>query len=135
MRFKTALYRCGAVLLFLCASASLWSSDTKAPLPEKLLTAKAVYIDNQSGYQKFADTVYKELMKWGRFTVVDSADKSDIALRLEIGYDPDGYDVATLRVVDRNGAVLWSNSRPWTLLNNGPKKLLADFRKRLTETH
>jgi hypothetical protein len=33
------------------------------PLPPQILTAKTVYIDNQSGYAKLGDRAYKQLQK------------------------------------------------------------------------
>jgi len=58
------------------------SANTKhAPLPEKLLKAKTVYIDNH-GSAKLRDQAYEELKKWGRFSIVEKRDGADIVLVL-----------------------------------------------------
>jgi len=42
----------------------------RAPLPEKLVTAKTVFIQNESGETGFADAVFAHLQEWGRWKVV-----------------------------------------------------------------
>jgi hypothetical protein len=53
-----------------------------------VLSAKTVYIDNQSGYSQVADRAYDELTKWGRFKVVDSPTKADLVLRFTADTTP-----------------------------------------------
>ena len=72
--------RCLAVLLMVSASA-IPIFCKNAPLPERIVTAKTVYIENH-GSAKLADLAYEELQKWGRFQMVDSAEKADIVLVL-----------------------------------------------------
>jgi hypothetical protein len=53
-----------------------------APLPTKVLTAKAIFIQNDSGRADIADEAYTVLKAWGRFQVVDHKDKADLLLVL-----------------------------------------------------
>jgi hypothetical protein len=60
-------------------------------LPDKVLKAKAVYLDDQSGYPGVADKAYQELMKWGRFKVVTSPKDADLILLLSTRAYTGGY--------------------------------------------
>ena len=71
-----------ALLLIPCTSVA---KDRHAPLPAKVLGAKTVYIDNE---MRTAPQAIDEIQKWGRFKVVDSADKADLVLR----FSADAYD-------------------------------------------
>ncbi len=57
-----------------------------APLPAMVLTAKTIYIDNKSDRQAVADMAYTQLMKWGKYKVVDSKEKADLVLVLTLAY-------------------------------------------------
>jgi hypothetical protein len=62
-----------------------------APLSPKLLSARTVYLDNRTGYEKFSDRAYDELQKWGRFRVVDSAKNADLIFLLSASVYHGGY--------------------------------------------
>lgn len=51
-----------------------------APLPAKVLTAKTIYIQNQTPYQAFTDVAYTELKDWGRYKVVTTKQQADLIL-------------------------------------------------------
>ena len=51
---------------------------TYAPLPTKIIEARAVYIDNQTARAQASDELFQGLTTWGRFKVV--ADKKDADL-------------------------------------------------------
>ncbi len=57
-----------------------------APLPAKVLIAKTIYIDNKSDRQALADMAYTQLMKWGKYRVLDSKEKADLVLVLTLAY-------------------------------------------------
>jgi len=80
------------VLLLMALSAAVYGRERKhAPLPSKVMTAKTVYIDNRTGYERFSDRAYDELQKWGRFRVVDSARDADLVFLLSATVYEGGY--------------------------------------------
>lgn len=84
--------KCIALVTALSLSLSAFARGHKhAPLPAKVLAAKTVYLDNRTGYEKFADRAYDELQKWGRFRVVDSVRDADLVLLLSASVYHGGY--------------------------------------------
>ena len=73
---------CLTLLLLPVLASTCLAKDKHAPLPEMVVSAKTIYIDNQSGFANMGDRAYDELGKWGRFQIVDSADKADLVLLL-----------------------------------------------------
>jgi hypothetical protein len=71
--------------------ASSYAKHEKMPLPQQVMTAKAIYIDNRSGVADLGDKAYDELRKWGRFQIVDSAEKADVVLLLSAREYISGY--------------------------------------------
>lgn len=72
------------------------SSKTKhAPLPEQILKARTVFIDNQSGLAALGDKAYDELSKWGRFKIVTSAKDADLVLLISAQAYVTGYSTST----------------------------------------
>jgi hypothetical protein len=61
---------------------SLLGHTKHAPLPEQILQAKTVYIDNRSGLAYIGDRAYDELSKWGRFKIVKTAKDADVVFLL-----------------------------------------------------
>lgn len=57
-----------------------------APLPAKMLTAKTVYIQNESGQPAVADKAYTELKQWGRYQLVDTKEKADLVFLFTLAY-------------------------------------------------
>lgn len=109
------------------------AADSKhAPLPQKLVTAKTAYIQNDSGEQGFADNVFTQLEEWGRWRVVTSRAEADVVVALDHknGLKNNFY----LRVIDReSGDELWLAKKDVALRIWGQltRKLMADLRKRL----
>jgi len=58
------------------------AKDKHLPLPPQVMTAKTVYIDNQSGFAKMGDKCNEEIQKWGRFQVVQNRKQADLILLL-----------------------------------------------------
>jgi len=61
------------------------ANEKGASLPTSVLSARTIYVDNQTTSAELQNTAYAELSKWGRFQVVDAAQKADIVLRLSNG--------------------------------------------------
>lgn len=53
-----------------------------APLPVKVIEAKTIFIQNDSGHADIADKAYQALKTWGRYQIVDSSAKADLILIL-----------------------------------------------------
>ena len=70
-----------SLAVLMLASVPCLANPKHAPLPEKLLKAKAVYIENH-GSAKLRDQAYEEITKWGRFSVVEKRESADIVLLL-----------------------------------------------------
>jgi hypothetical protein len=56
-----------------------------AGVPEKVLAARKIYVENQTNDAELQNYAYLELTKWGRFEIVDSVKKADVVLRLNGG--------------------------------------------------
>jgi hypothetical protein len=72
-------------LLVLSGPTASLAKDKHASLPASVLSAKTVYVDNQTNSAELQNTAYTELAKWGRFQIVDTPQKADIVLRLSNG--------------------------------------------------
>lgn len=64
--------------LVFCGTTNLYA---QAPIPKALMEAKTAYLVNDGAAQDMMDDLAKELTKWGRFTLVDSAEASDVTIR------------------------------------------------------
>lgn len=100
-----------------------------ADLPQALLRAHTVFIENETGFTDLAYVAVLELNKWGRYEVADSREKADLIMRLDSGAHvrqlpdgqvpsfgdnaseessiPNGYTRIAL-VDPKSGQVLWS---------------------------
>jgi hypothetical protein len=72
-------------LLLLFATTKTHANEKRASLPVSVVSAKTVYVDNQTTSAELLNTAYTELSKWGRLQIVDTAQKADIVLRLSNG--------------------------------------------------
>lgn len=68
----------GAILLMF----SFTLVYAKDPIPEALLSAKTAVVENAGAEQKDVEKLREQLTKWGRFELVDSRAKADIAITL-----------------------------------------------------
>jgi hypothetical protein len=94
-----------AVLLASAACPSAVGSTKHAPLPEQILQAKTVYIDNQSGLAYIGDRAYDEVSKWGRFKIVNSAKEADVVFLLTAHEYVAGYRTNTTGTSNTTGTV------------------------------
>jgi hypothetical protein len=84
------------------------AKDKHLPLPPQVMTAKTVYIDNQSGVAKLGDRCYSEIQKWGRFQVVQDRKQADLILLLSAREYNRGYVTSgggTTGTVDSSGTI------------------------------
>lgn len=148
------------VLIFVLGSALLTAAKSQKPrlLPAKLLMAKSVYFDNETGFAAVGTDALRELQKWGRFRVVPSRDQADLVFVLSSEEDTDDFDLgptdnknfepdwflhfhyrpanAYLTVVDTiTGERLWASSRVWggllTGFNSAGRRLVHRLRKQV----
>jgi hypothetical protein len=83
------------VLALAMSTAAFAKGHKHTPLPAKVLSAKTVYLENKTGYEKFSDRAYDELEKWGRFRVVDSVKDADLVFLLSASVYHGGYVTST----------------------------------------
>jgi hypothetical protein len=70
---------------FLLSPELARANDKRPSLPTSVLSARTIYVDNQTTSAELQNTAYTELSKWGRFQIVDAPQKADIVLRLSNG--------------------------------------------------
>jgi len=125
-------------------------------LPPRLLTAKLVYFENQTGFAAVGGDAVRELEKWGRFQVVRSRDQAELVFALssedesrslanpaDRRFGPDlsfhfRYRPANayLTVDDAiTGERLWTGSHVWggllTGFNSAGRRLVNRLRKQI----
>jgi hypothetical protein len=86
---KTSVRLLAASLIFLATllllTARAQADDKRPALPKSVSSAKTIYVDNRTTSAELQNTAYTELVKWGRFQLVDTPQKADIVLRLSNG--------------------------------------------------
>jgi hypothetical protein len=124
-------------------------------LPSRLLTAKLVYFEDETGFPAVGGDAVRELEKWGRFQVVQSRDQAELVFVLSSQDEsrsiatPDrrfGPDLsfhfryrpanAYLTVDDAiTGERLWSGRHLWggllTGFNSAGRRLVHRLRKQI----
>jgi hypothetical protein len=66
------------------ATLSVKASEEKyAPLPDKVVQAKTVFLQNDSGEERFGDNVFQELQQWGRWRILTNRSEADIVIALD----------------------------------------------------
>jgi hypothetical protein len=58
------------------------ANEKRGAVPSKVLSAKTIYVDNQTTDAELQHDAYMALGKWGRYEIVDSPQKADVVLRL-----------------------------------------------------
>jgi hypothetical protein len=124
-----------ALIPLLAVSSYAKHATLTLPLPQQIMAAKTVYIDNQSGYAIIGDQAYEAIKKWDRYEVVNSRDKADLVLLFSSKQFSGGstttgtvnnYGVVTatttsdswgatyVTVLDpKSGTTLWSDGHSW----------------------
>jgi len=124
------------------------SPQTRAPVPDRLIRAKTVYLVNDSGSLKAFDKFFEEMSKWGRFVVVQDKSKADVVAVLtssgELSYTvamgfgmamsaPGGSAYIHLKIFDTKTAdILWSDSTTRRVgAGYAPAFLVSNLKKRM----
>src|SRR5580704_10309360 len=85
-------------LMFLAVERSQ-ANEKRGAVPEKVLSAKTIYVENQTTDAELQHDAYMGLNKWGRYEIVDSRQKADVVLRLSgssiVKFVPGGDPAAT----------------------------------------
>ncbi|MGB9241826.1 MAG: hypothetical protein WCC03_00615 [Candidatus Acidiferrales bacterium] len=139
-----------AFLLTLPTASLLGKEKNHVPLPAQVITAKTVYIDNQSEDGGVGDKARDELRKWGRFQIVSDRAEADLIFVLSTG-EYSSYATSTppysteveanytyLTIIDgKSGQHLWNASQKWGNLYGGyhsaTRGLVNDLKKRVEE--
>lgn len=104
--------------------------DVHASLPAKVLQARTVFVDNQSGYIRARDEFANELGKWERFRIVYDRSEANLVVILTA---QKAQRTLTIAFVDpTTGGRIWTNSAPWSERGAG-RDLLGDLRQRIEE--
>jgi hypothetical protein len=122
----------GATLLALFMVARLPGAE-HLPFPDKLVSAKTVYIQNDSGDSKFGDAMYRTLKDWGRWQILTDRSDADLIAVL------DHKDILirndwTLTLIDpKTSEKIWSSRHDAGFNARGiiSRELTAELRKRL----
>jgi hypothetical protein len=64
---------------------ALETAAVPQPLPDAVLHAHTIYLENETGFNELQYTTIFELNKWGRFDLVESREKADLIMRLDSG--------------------------------------------------
>jgi hypothetical protein len=103
------------------------------PFPEKLINARTVFIQNDSGDSKLGDAMYKTLRSWGRWKIVAERSEADIVAVVD-HKDIFIQNNFTLTLLDtKSSERLWSAKHDAAFNARGiiSRELTSDLRKRL----
>ncbi len=149
----------GIQAFVLCFFAPVLYAQEHAPIPEKLVSARKLFLVNDSGDLKAYDKLYSELRKWGRFTIVTSQSTADAIVVLTsraeyavtvgtgtvIASGNVGTGMGTsvsvpgtylhLKIFDATtGEPLWSDAtEKWVTAGHAPSKLVSNLKKRMVQ--
>lgn len=143
------------LLATLCLSTAVLAKEKYAPLPDQVMRAKTVFIDNQTKDAQRTDEAYRELPK--RFTIVSDRSKADLVFVLTMkeyeGIASSNTRVSnqiagsgttittgggvytytsgsvTLEIRDANGTV-WANTKPFSR-KGATRDLMRDLKDRI----
>ena len=131
------------------------AKESYAPLPEKLMHAKTVYVENRTNYAEVADMVFRELPKWKKYVVVNDKSKADLVFVLTMATHEAIYSNGTrvsnqisnttittggqvysytagsitLEIQDAQG-VVWANTKAFSR-KGATRDLMNDLRQRI----
>ncbi len=110
------------------------SAQVRTPLPAKILQAKTVFVDNQSGLDRARDEFVDELGKWQRLRIVYNKWDADLVATLttQRTQQPLGGTTQLALVDDKTGENVWANSMEWSELG-AMRDLMRDLKQRIDE--
>ncbi|HXN00156.1 MAG TPA: hypothetical protein VN982_16945 [Candidatus Dormibacteraeota bacterium] len=88
---KMVFYSVALLLSTALAHLSFAKEKQHLPLPQQVMTAKTIFIDNQTGQAKIGDRAYEELKKWGRFQIASDRNQADLIFLLTAQEHDGGY--------------------------------------------
>jgi hypothetical protein len=71
------------LLLLSLVTFGAWAGPK--PLPDAVVHARAVFLENETGFHELDYITVLELSKWGRFELAESRERADLILRLDNG--------------------------------------------------
>ncbi|HEY2547136.1 MAG TPA: hypothetical protein VGI46_13805 [Candidatus Acidoferrum sp.] len=75
------------------------ATDKPGAVPAKVISAKTIYVDNQTNDAEIQHDAYMSIGKWGRYEIVDAPQKADLVLRFTgssvVKFVPGGDPAAT----------------------------------------
>lgn len=116
------------ILAVILSLQSFQVSAQQTPLPTRMLQARTVFIDNQSGFDRARDEFVDELGKWQRVRIVYNSYDADLVAVLAA----DRVQMTTqLTFSDgKSGESVWTNSLPWSD-QGAMRDLMRDLKQRI----
>lgn len=71
------------LLALLFCLLTVQSGAVPKPLPEAVVHAHTVFLENETGFNELQYSTIFELNKWGRFDLAESREKADLIMRLD----------------------------------------------------
>jgi hypothetical protein len=106
------------------------NQGTRVPLPARVLQAKTVFVDNQSGYVRARDEFADELGKWRRLRIVYSKANADLLVILTTQKTQLSGATQIVFVDPQSGENIWTNSMVWSE-QGAVRDLIMDLRQRI----
>jgi hypothetical protein len=133
---RSAIGKTFVVVIMLCIPGLAASKEV--PLPDKVISAKSIFLDNQTGDHAVLDTATDEFTKWGRFAIAKSKDDADLLVVFthKFGMDKLGnvsFIEMNIFVNGRSEPAFEAKNalKMITAPQHRTKACIADFRKRL----
>jgi outer membrane protein assembly factor BamB len=104
--------------------------QTLAPIPARVMQAKTVFVENQSGYDRARDEFADELGKWNRLHIVYNKAGADLVVILTALNSQRTTQIAF--VDPTTGDKIWTNSMTWSD-RGAVRDLLGDLRQRIEQ--
>ena len=127
MRLTIPLFLAAALVLTIQVSAK---QQVLAPIPAKVMQAKNVFVENQSGYDRARDEFADELGKWNRLHIVYNKANADLMVILTAR---NSQRTTQITFVDpTSGGNIWTNSMAWSD-RGAVRDLLGDLKQRIEQ--
>ena len=104
--------------------------ETLARIPARVMQAKTVFVENQSGYDRARDEFADELGKWNRLHIVYNKAGADLVVILTALNSRRTTQIAF--VDPTTGDKIWANSMTWSD-RGAVRDLLGDLRQRIEQ--
>jgi hypothetical protein len=116
-----------SAIVFLAVQISATPQGSTSLSP-KILRAKTVFVDNQSGYVRARNEFYDEIGKWNRLRIVSDKANADLVVILTA---QNTQRTTQMALVDpKTGDIVWFNAMVWSE-QGAARDLVVDLRKRI----